>query len=68
LAWRGEVHAPRIGQLLSNLDQAQGQGTTARHTLGVGRMDHGASMEVGPTEMLMFAIGVALMAMWMDRK
>jgi hypothetical protein len=25
-------------------------------------------MEVGPTEMLMFAIGVALMAMWMDRK
>jgi hypothetical protein len=31
-------------------------------------MDHGASMEVGPTEMLMFAVGVALMAMWMDRK
>jgi len=25
-------------------------------------------MEVGPTEMLMFAIGIALMAMWMDRK
>jgi len=25
-------------------------------------------MEVGPTEMLMFAIGVALLAMWMDRK
>jgi hypothetical protein len=50
------------------MDQAQGQGTTARHALGVGRMDHGATMEVGPTEMLMFAIGVALMAMWMDRK
>jgi len=25
-------------------------------------------MEVGPTEMLMFAIGIALMAMWMDQK
>jgi len=25
-------------------------------------------MEVGPTEMLMFAVGIALMAMWMDRK
>jgi len=25
-------------------------------------------MEIGPTEMLMFAIGIALMAMWMDRK
>jgi hypothetical protein len=50
------------------MDQAQGQGTPARNTLGVGRMDHRATMEVGPTEMLMFAIGVALMAMWMDQK
>ena len=50
------------------MDQAQGQGTPSRHALGVGCMDHGATMEVGPTEMLMFAIGIALMAMWMDRK
>ena len=28
----------------------------------------GRKMEVGPTEMLMFAIGIALMAMWMDQK
>jgi hypothetical protein len=31
-------------------------------------MDHGASMEITPIDLILFAVGVALLAMWMDRK
>ena len=49
------------------MDQAQSQGTTARYTLGVGRMDHGATMEIMPIDFILLAMFVALAAMWMDQ-
>jgi len=35
--------------------------------LGIGCMDHGATMEISPIDMVLFAIFVALLALWMDR-
>ena len=49
------------------MDQAQGQGTPARHALGVGRMDHGASMEIAPIDLILLAMGAMLLAMWLDK-
>ena len=37
------------------------------NTLGIGRMDHGAVMEIMPIDMILFAMFIALAAMWMDR-
>lgn len=35
--------------------------------LGVGRMDHGASMEINPIDLVLLAMFVALVMMWLDK-
>ena len=67
LAWSGKFDAPGGCKFIPNMDQAQGQGTIARNALGFGRMDHGAVMEIMPIDMILFAMFVALAAMWMDQ-
>ena len=63
----GEVNSPGIGQFLSVMDKAQGPRAHLGNPLGFGRMDHGASMEIGPIDFILFAMFIALAAMWMDQ-
>ena len=35
--------------------------------LVAGGLDHGSAMEINPIDMILFAIGITLMAMWLDR-
>ena len=35
--------------------------------LGAGCMDYGGAVEITPIDMILFSMGIALMAMWMDR-
>ena len=67
LGWSGEVNAPGVGKLLSVLDEAQGPRTHLGNSLGIGRMDHRTGMEITPIDMVIFAMFIALAAMWMDQ-
>jgi len=49
------------------MDEAQGGGTHLGNALGVGRMDHGASMEIMPIDFILLAMFIALAAMWIDK-
>ena len=67
MAWRGEVNTPRISQPLSDLDETPCGRADLGHPLGFGCMDHGASVEIAPIDLILLAMATALIAMWLDK-
>ena len=64
---RGTSQGTRCGHVLSGMDEAPSQSPDLGNPLGVGRMDHGATMEITPIDFVLLAMFVALVMMWLDK-
>ena len=49
------------------MDEASGGCADLGYALGAGRMDHGASVEINPIDLILLAMGAMLIAMWLDK-